>query len=91
MPGDRAAANVRLHRELRYLAVLLGFGLLAMPPLIYFAGVATLGPYDGGLAAFLGALYKAFFTLDGAAWLLVAGPYLLFSAIRVLTAPLRRA
>jgi hypothetical protein len=91
MSGERAASHGRLHRELRYLAVLVAFGLLLMPLLIYFAGVATLGPYDGGLASFLGALYKAFFTLDGAAWLLVAGPYLLFSAIRLVTAPLRRA
>ncbi len=90
MPGDRAAPPVRLHREIRYLATLLAFGLLVMPLLVYFAGVATLGPYDGGLSAFLGALYKAFFTLDGAALLLVTGPYLLFSAIRLVTVPLRR-
>ena len=40
----------------------LGFGLLVMPFLIYLAGVLTLGPYEGGLLAFLGSLLAAFFT-----------------------------
>jgi hypothetical protein len=78
-------------RELRFLAVWFGFGLLAMPFLIYLAGVLTLGPYDGGLLAFLGSLLAAFFTLKLTAWLLVFGPYLLFTAVRLLTRPLRRA
>ena len=77
-------------RELGFLALLLGFGLLVMPFLIYLAGVLTLGPYEGGLLAFLGSLMVAFFTATPTAWLLVAGPYLLFTAIRLLTRPLRR-
>ena len=78
-------------RELRIGALWLGFGLLAMPFLIYLAGVLTLGPYDGGLLAFLGSLLAAFFTAKPTAWLLVFGPYLLFTAVRLLTRPLRRA
>jgi len=77
-------------RELGFLALLLGFGLLVMPFLIYLAGVLTLGPYEGGLLAFLGSLLLAFFTATPSAWLLVAGPYLLFTVIRLLTRPLRR-
>ena len=77
-------------RELRILGLLFGFGLVVMPFLIYFAGVLTLGPYDGGLLSFLGALLGGFFTLTPTAWLLVAGPYLLFTAVRYLTRPLRR-
>ena len=77
-------------RELGFLALLLGFGLLVMPFLIYLAGVLTLGPYEGGLLAFLGSLLLAFFTATPSAWLLVAGPYLLFTAVRLLTRPLRR-
>jgi len=77
-------------RELGFLALLLGFGLLLMPFLIYLAGVLTLGPYEGGLLAFLGSLLQAFFTAKPSAWLLVAGPYLLFTAVRLLTRPLRR-
>lgn len=77
-------------RELRILGLWLGFGLLVMPFLIYLAGVLTLGPYEGGLLAFLGSLFVAFFTATPSAWLLVAGPYLLFTAVRLLTRPLRR-
>ena len=77
-------------RELRIAGFMIGFGLVVMPFLIYFAGVLTLGPYEGGLLSFLGALLGAFFTLTPTAWLLVAGPYLLFSAVRFLTRPLRR-
>jgi hypothetical protein len=77
-------------RELRIAGLWLGFGLLVMPFLIYLAGVLTLGPYDGGLLSFLGSLLAAFFTLKPTAWLLVFGPYLIFSALRFLTHPLRR-
>jgi hypothetical protein len=77
-------------RELRIAALWFGFGLLVMPFLIYLAGVLTLGPYEGGLLSFLGSLLVAFFTATPTAWLLVAGPYLLFTAIRLLTRPLRR-
>ncbi len=77
-------------RELRIAGLLFGFGLVVMPFLIYLAGVLTLGPYEGGLLAFLGSLLLAFFTATPTAWLLVAGPYLLFMAVRFLTRPLRR-
>ncbi len=77
-------------RELGFVGLLLGFGLLLMPFLIYLAGVLTLGPYEGGLLAFLGSLMGAVLTARPSAWLLVAGPYLLFTAIRLLTRPLRR-
>jgi hypothetical protein len=78
-------------RELRIAGWWLAFGLVVMPFLIYLAGVMTLGPYDGGLLSFLGSLLAAFFTLKPTAWLLVCGPYLLFTAVRFLTRPLRRA
>ena len=77
-------------RELGFFTSFFGFGLLVMPFLIYLAGVLTLGPYEGGLPAFLGALMRAFFTATPSAWLLVAGPYLLFMSVRLLTRPLRR-
>jgi hypothetical protein len=77
-------------RELGFFALLFGFGLLVMPFLIYLAGVLTLGPYECGLPAFLGALMRAFFTATQSAWLLILGPYLLFMSVRLLTRPLRR-
>lgn len=79
-----------LHREVRFLMLLAGFGLVVMPFLIYLAGVLTLGPYEGGLPAFLGSLYKALLLLEPSAWLLLLGPYLLFWPLRLLTRPLRR-
>jgi hypothetical protein len=88
--GWYAGLSPAWRRELRMAAWLFGFGLLVMPFLIYLAGVLTLGPYEGGLLAFLESLYFAFFTATPTAWLLVAGPYLLFTAVRFLTRPLRR-
>lgn len=81
----------RLRRELRYLGLIAGFGLLLLPFLVYLAGVKTLGPYDGGLTAFLGSLYGSLLRLEPGAWiLLLAGPYALFWVLRLLTRPLRR-
>jgi hypothetical protein len=70
--------------------MLVGFGLLVMPFLIYLAGVLTLGPYEGGLPAFLGSLYSALLRFEPSAWLLLLGPYLLFWPLRLLTRPVRR-
>ncbi len=82
--------NAPMKRELRLLGILAGFGLVLLPWLVYYAGVLTLGPYDGGLWAFLKSLYAAFFTLRPSAWALLLGPYLLFQAVRLLSRPLRR-
>ena len=77
-------------RELRYFGLIAGCGLLVLPFLIYLAGVTTLGPYDGGLMAFLGSLYGSLARLEAGAWLLLlAGPYALFWILRLLTRPLR--
>jgi hypothetical protein len=64
--------------------LLIGVGL--MPVLIFYAGVATLGRYDG---ASLGRLYSSLFTGLGqgsiACWVVLLGPYglyLLFKALR---------
>jgi hypothetical protein len=89
--GWYAGLSPAWRRELRIGALCLGFGLAVMPFLIYLAGVLTLGPYEGGLLAFLGSLLASFFTAKPTAWLLVLGPYLLFVALRLLTRPLRRA
>jgi hypothetical protein len=90
-PGTRRTPDSKMRRELTYFALIAGFGLLALPLLIYQAGVLSLGPYEGGLLAFLGSLYRAFFTLQPSAWALLLGPYVLFWAVRLLTRPLRRS
>ena len=81
----------KMRRELVYFGLIAGFGLVVLPFLVYLAGVLSLGPYEGGLLAFLGSLYGAFFTLQPSAWALLLGPYLLFWAIRLLTRPIRRS
>ncbi len=85
-----AAAKRGWRRETRFAAWFGGFGLLVLPFLVYLAGVLTLGPYDGGLPAFLAALFGAALRFKLSAWLLLAGPYLMFVAARLLTRPLRR-
>jgi hypothetical protein len=91
MAGTETPRKTWLQRELRFLGLIAGFGLLVLPFLIYIAGVTTLGPYDGGLMAFLGSLYGSLARLEPGAWLLLlAGPYALFWALRLLTRPLRR-
>lgn len=84
------ASQRGMRRELQYLLILAGFGLIVMPFLVYFAGVLTLGPYEGGLLSFLWSLYRALLTFEPSAWLLLLGPYLLFWPLRLLTRPLRR-
>jgi hypothetical protein len=66
------------------LAVLIGAGL--MPLLIFYAGVATLGRYEG---ASLEHLYRSLYAGLGqasiASWVVLLGPYglyLLFKALR---------
>lgn len=91
MPNDEALPSGPMKRELRYLGFFALFGLAVLPFLVYLAGVLTLGPYEGGLIAFLGSLYGAFFTLEMGAWLLLLGPYALFWIVRLMTRPLRRS
>jgi hypothetical protein len=91
MARPETPQKTSLQRELRFLGLIAGFGLLVLPFLIYLAGVTTLGPYDGGLMAFLGSLYGSLLRLEPGAWLLLlAGPYALFWVLRLLTRPLRR-
>jgi hypothetical protein len=66
------------------LGLLIGVGI--MPILIFYAGAATLGRYEG---ASLGHLYRSLFAGLGeasiAAWVVLLGPYglyLLFKGLR---------
>jgi len=86
-----AERRARLRRELLLFAVVGGFGLVVLPFLVYFAGAATLGPYEGGLRTFLGKLYGDLIRLTPSALALLFGPYVMFQASRLLTRPLRQA
>jgi hypothetical protein len=72
--------------ELTVAAVGLLFGVTLMPVLIFYAGVAALGRFDG---ASLGALFSSIFgglrEASVASWVVLLGPYglyLLFKALR---------
>jgi hypothetical protein len=72
--------------ELVVAGVGLLLGVALMPVLIFYAGVATLGRFDGGS---LGHLYSSLFTglreASIASWVVFLGPYglyLLFRALR---------
>lgn len=66
------------------LALFAGFVLL--PALIYFAGSAALGPYEGSsLGTSFRSVYEGLGDGSIAAWIVVLGPYallLLFKALR---------
>ena len=83
--------RAQLRRELRIFAVMAGFGVIVLPLLVYLAGALTLGPYDGGLLAFLAKLYGDFVHFSPGALLLLLGPYAALQGLRLLTRPLRRA
>jgi hypothetical protein len=71
--------------ELGAAAIGLVLGVALMPALIYNAGVATLGRYEG---ASLGKLYSSLFEGLGqasfAAWVVVLGPYGVYLLLRAL-------
>ncbi len=91
IPGTAAPEpRTRLRRELRIFAIVGGFGLVVLPLLVYFAGAATLGPYEGGLGTFLVKLYGDLIRLTPSALGLTFGPYVLFQGARLLTRPLRQ-
>jgi hypothetical protein len=66
------------------LALLLGVGL--MPVLIFYAGVSTLGRYEGAsLARLYGSLFAGLGQASVASWVVLLGPYglyLLFTGLR---------
>jgi hypothetical protein len=71
--------------ELAVAAVALLLGIALMPVLIFYAGVATLGRYEG---ASLGQIYSSVFTGlaqgSSAAWVVFLGPYGLYVFSKVL-------
>ena len=80
-----------IRRELIWLAVLLPLGFLALPAAVFTVGVELLGEYrpDGGMGRFYADLYSATGAGDPWAWLLLLGPWLGVTAIRLLWRPLR--
>lgn len=80
-----------LRREALLLAIFGGFGLLALPALVYLVGEELLGEYrpDGGMGTFYADLYGHLADLSWPAWLLVLGPWIAILVLRILWLPLR--
>lgn len=80
-----------LRREALLFLVLAGFGLLALPALVYLVGQVLLGEYLPGatMATFYGDLYGHLARLSPWPWLLVLGPWLAVQLLRLLWLPLR--
>jgi len=89
-PQPKPQTARRVSRELLLILVLVGFGVGLLPLLVYVAGAATLGAYDGGLGTFLPHFYRELAMLAPGALALVLGPYVVFVGVRFLTRPLRR-
>lgn len=84
---ERFVPKSEFGRQLSLAAIGLGVGLIVLPTLIFFAGAALLGRYEG---ASLGATYASVIaglrTGSLASWTVVLGPYglfLLFKGLRL--------
>jgi hypothetical protein len=66
-----------------FIALAVGFGL--MPLLIFLAGSASLGRYEGASAgAMYASLFQGFKSGSSAAWIVLLGPYGLYLLFRAL-------
>ena len=78
--------------ELLTLGLALLAGLLVMPPLIYLAGRYTLSAYaNGGLFALMLDFYKGLAEPRTSCWIVVAGPFVFLSFVRICRRFLRKA
>jgi hypothetical protein len=76
----------RLRFELIFASAWIGFGLLALPALIYWVGELLLGPYgeDAGLGTFYLDYFAALAEPSGRAWALLLGPLATISLLRLI-------
>ena len=80
----------RPQRELALALLGLLLGVLLMPLLVWVAGMVALGPYaNGGFGALLGDFLRGLAEGSLACWLVLAGPYLVMSLVRLLRLALR--
>ena len=75
-------------RELLLTAIALTVGFALMPVLIFFAGSASLGRYEGAsLRRIFGSIYAGVQSGSASSWIVLLGPYglyLIFRALRLL-------
>jgi hypothetical protein len=75
----------KLRKELRLASCLIGVGLFALPPAVYWVGRQVVGEYsnEGGLWALILNIWLGAITLNPMALLLVLSPYLIIQTLRV--------
>jgi hypothetical protein len=79
-----AGATKPWQREVVLAALLIGFGLLALPFAVYFVGQRVLGEYGEGLGAMALAetIWLDLLSFRVTAWVLVLSPYLTIQLAR---------
>jgi hypothetical protein len=88
---DDYFAQPRLKFEAITLGLAVAFGLILMPALIYLAGRLTLDAYaNGGLFALYGDLFKGLFEPRLSNWLVVFGPLVFLTIVRLFRLALRK-
>jgi hypothetical protein len=88
---DSYFAQSRLKFEAITLGLAFACGLLVMPALIYAAGKLTLDSYaNGGLFALYGDFFKGLFEPRLSNWIVVFGPAVFLTLIRVFRLVLRK-
>jgi hypothetical protein len=78
-------AKSRLRKELLVAAVLLSFGLAALPVLVYWVGSRVVGEYypDSGLSDFVWHIWSDLAAGSVLAWILIVSPYLIIQLLRL--------
>jgi hypothetical protein len=72
-------------RELLLTAIALTLGFALMPVLIFFAGSALLGRYEGAsVGRLFSSIYAGFRAGSPASWIVLLGPYALWLIFRAL-------
>lgn len=73
-------------RELVIAVVALGFGIIALPLIVYWVGQQVIGEYAPNAAGmgFAETIWADLLDLDAAAWILVASPYLVVLLLRLI-------
>lgn len=87
-----SGAAMRWQREVVIAALLIGFGLLALPFAVYFVGQRVLGEYGEGSGALALAetIWLDLLSFRPAAWILVLSPYLTIQLARAVRRVWRR-
>jgi len=74
------------NRDVKWLLAAFLFGLLALPPLVYFTGITVFGPYvNGGLGAFVSDFFADMARLRWFSWALVLGPLAIVTVWRTVS------